>query len=182
MMEKREEDMLKIRTANNEDYICVRDFYYSLIDSLKDAEYTPGWKRDIYPTQEFLIRSINSNELYIAEMDESIVACMAVNHEYNDGYKDIQWSVDAKDSELLVIHALGVHPLHSGKGIAKQMVRRVIDMARENNIKTIRLDVLEGNLPAEKAYTKIGFRYCDTVSMFYEDTGWTDYKVFEYIV
>ena len=64
----------------------------------------------------------------------------------------------------------------------KQMVQKVIDMARIHDIKTIRLDILGGNLPAEKAYTKMGFQYLDTVRMFYEDTGWTDYKLFEYIV
>ncbi len=174
--------MLQIRTAESNDYSTVRNFYYSLIDAMKNAEYKPGWERDIYPTQEFLIRSIENNELYIGEMDGQIVSCMVVNHVYNDGYKDIHWSVKAEDSELLVIHALGVHPLFSGKGIAKQMVQKVIETAYENNIKAIRLDVLGGNIPAEKVYTKMGFMYLDTIQMFYEDTGWTDYKLFEFIV
>ena len=60
--------------------------------------------------------------------------------------------------------------------------RMAIAMAREKGIKTVRLDVLEGNLPAEKAYGKVGFQYVDTVRMFYEDTGWTNYKLYEYIV
>lgn len=174
--------MLHIRTANSDDYNNVRAFYYSLIDAMKDAAYKPGWEKDIYPSQEFLKRSIESNELYIGELDEQVISCMVVNHEYNDGYKDIYWSVEAKDSELFVIHALGVDSMFSGKGIAKQMVQQVIKMAQENHIKTIRLDVLEGNIPAEKAYTKMGFTYLDTIQMFYEDTGWTNYKLFEFIV
>ena len=72
--------------------------------------------------------------------------------------------------------------MFSGKGIAKQMVQQVIKIAHENNIKTIRLDVLEGNTPAERAYIKIGFMYLDTIQMFYDDTGWTNYKLFEFIV
>lgn len=174
--------MLQIKTADSNDYSIVRDFYYLLIDAMEDAEYKPGWERDIYPTQEFLISSIVSNELYIGKMDGQIASCMVVNHHYNDGYKDIPWSVEAKDSELFVIHALGVHPMFSGKGLAKKMVQEVIKIAHVNNIKTIRLDVLEGNIPAEKAYTKMGFTYLDTIQMFYEDTGWTNYKLFEYIV
>lgn len=174
--------MIQIRVANNNDYISVRDFYYSLIEAMENAEYKPGWERDIYPAQEFLIKSIESNELYIGETDGKIASCMVVNHEYNDGYKDIKWFVEAKDTELFVIHALGVHPMFSGKGIAKQMVQKVIEIAHENNIKTIRLDVLEGNIPAERAYTKMGFMYLDTIRMFYEDTGWTNYKMFEFIV
>lgn len=71
--------------------------------------------KDVYPSQEFLIHSIENNHLYIGEINENIAACMAVNHEYNDGYQKISWSVKAKDSELFVIHALGVHPEYSGK-------------------------------------------------------------------
>lgn len=174
--------MLNINVAQKEDYIKVRDFYYHLIDEMRNAEYKPGWEKDIYPTQEFLISSINNHELYVTEQDDSIIGCMVVNHEYNDEYKNIKWSIGAQDSELLVIHALGVHPRCSGHGIAKQMVQKVIDIAKNTGIKTIRLDVLSGNIPAEKAYTKMGFIYKDTVEMFYEDTGRTAYKVFEYIV
>lgn len=173
---------LKIRTANRNDYVRVRDFYDSLIDAMEDAEYKPGWEKDVYPSQEFLIQSIENNHLYIGEINESIAACMAVNHEYNDGYQKISWSVKAKDSELFVIHALGVHPEYSGEGIAKQMVRKVIKTAHEQKIKAIRLDVLAGNIPAERVYTQMGFAYRGTAAMFYEDTGWTDYRLFEYIV
>ncbi len=47
-------------------------------------------------------------------------------------------------------------------------------------MKAIRLDVLKGNLPAEKLYSGLGFRYLHTLNMFYEDTGWTDYELYEY--
>ena len=82
---------------------------------------------------------------------------------------------------MIVIHALGVSPEHSGKGMAKIMVRHIIGIAKEKNIKTVRLDVLKGNIPAEKAYLKCGFNYVDTIQMYYEDTGLTDYKAFELI-
>lgn len=174
--------MTELRIAGRDDYERVRDFYYELTDALADARFTPGWEKDVYPTQEFLIRSIENQELYIGETDGRMVACMVVNHAYNDGYREVSWSVEAEDTELLVIHALGVHPSFSGRGIAKQMVLQVIEMARRDRMKTIRLDVLDGNLPAESAYTKVGFQYLDTIRMFYEDTGWTDYKLFEYVV
>ena len=174
--------MVHIRVADNNDYELVRDFYWNLIDSFENMEYTPGWIKGIYPTEEYLSGSIENGELYIVEIEGRTAACMVVNHKYNEGYKKIKWSVDAADEELYVIHILGVRPEYMGKGIAKQMVGKVIEMARENNIKTIRLDVLIGNLPAEKAYTKIGFKYLETVPMFYEDTGWMDFKVFEFIV
>ena len=59
------------------------------------------------------------------------------------------------------------------------MVQFAIDAARENGQKVIRLDVLKGNVPAEKLYAERGFKYLHTLPMFYEDTGWTDYELYE---
>ncbi len=173
---------MRLKCAGEIDYKYIRDFYYSLIESMENAEFTPGWEKDIYPTQEFIITSIKNHELFFIEDNTEIMACMIVNHSYNEGYKQVKWSVDARDNELLVIHALGVHPNYAGQGIAKEMVRDVIEMGKEQKRKTIRLDVLEGNIPAEKAYCKMGFQYVTTLKMFYEDTGWTNYKVYEYII
>ena len=55
-----------------------------------------------------------------------------------------------------------------------------MDIRQAEPDKAIRLDVLKGNLPAEKLYTGLGFKYLHTLKMFYEDTGWTDYELYEY--
>ncbi len=168
--------------ANNEDYESIRNFYYTLTEQMQNTKYKPGWIKDVYPTQTFLLSSIERKELFYVKDKSSIQACMIVNHTYNDGYNHVDWSIQVNDDQLMVIHALGVLPEYAGKGIAQQMVKQVIIHAKKENIKTIRLDVLEGNLPAEKVYTKVGFRYVDTIRMFYEDTGWTNYRLYEYLL
>ena len=79
-----------------------------------------------------------------------------------------------------MIHALGILPSERGKGYARQMVEFAIDHAREENQKVIRLDVLKGNKGAKRLYSGMGFRYLHTLPMFYEDTGWTDFELYEY--
>ena len=173
---------MRIGRVKPEDYGRVRDFYYELIDAMAGDRFNPGWERDVYPTREFLRSSIEKGELFVGEEDGKILASMVVNHDYNEGYRKASWPVNALDDQVYVIHALGVHPEFFGRGIAKAMVREVIHMAGENGMRALRLDVLEGNLPAEKSYTAVGFRYVDTVRMFYEDTGWTNYKLYEYSI
>ena len=106
---------MQIRVVNKNEYEKVRDFYYLLIDEMKDAKFSPGWEKDVYPSQDFLRKSIENGELYIGEENGEIISSMVVNHEYNDGYKKIQWSVQAEDSEILVVHALGVKRSFSGR-------------------------------------------------------------------
>ena len=173
-------DELDIRAAAEEDYPAVRDFYYALTDEMAGAEFHPGWEKDVYPTQDFLRGSIRRGELYLGLLGGELAACMVVNGRYNEGYRAVIWGVEAADEALLVIHALGVRRAFAGRGLAKTMARYALALARGQGKKAVRLDVLGGNLPAERAYTAVGFRYVDTLTMFYEDTGWTDYKLFEY--
>ena len=77
------------------------------------------------------------------------------------------------------IHALGVYPHYVGQGYAKELVGFAIKYAKENNQKSIRLDVLKGNVPAEKLYSSMGFKYHCTLPMYYEDIGLTDYEIYE---
>ena len=96
---------------------------------------------------------------------------MIVSCEYNESYDGAPWSVDTADEEILVIYALGVRQSFASRGIAKAMTQYAIRLGRERGMKTIRLDVLKGNVPAERAYRTVGFASCRTACMFYEDTG-----------
>ncbi len=171
---------MTISRAEIKEYDAVRLFYHSLIDGLKDSQCLVGWKKDIYPSPSFLMDSISGNELFLCRDDDEIVAAMVLNHRCNEEYKKYRWENETDNSELLVIHALGVHPAHSGKGYAKALVQEAIDIARETGMKAIRLDVLEGNYPAEKLYAGFGFQYKTTLQMFYEDTGWKNFRLYEY--
>ena len=46
--------------------------------------------------------------------------------------------------------------------------------------KAVRLDILGTNAGAERLYTGMGFRFVQARTLFYEDTGWTEYRLFEY--
>ena len=96
------------------------------------------------------------------------------------GYAKAQWSIYAEPEEVAIIHILCVHPRHAGCGYAKQLLDWAISHAKRQGKKAIRLDVLQGNLPAERLYRGKGFQYIDTIRMFYEDTGWTDFGLYEY--
>ncbi len=169
-----------IKKAGSDQYSAVRAFYHSLIDDSAGSPFGAGWIKDIYPAPEFLRDSIRNGELYVALEEDAIIGAMVLNHECNEGYREFKWPTEAEDREVTVIHALGVHPSCSGRGYAKQMVRFAIDAARKSRQKAIRLDVLKGNVPAENLYSGLGFQYLHTLPMYYEDTGWTDYELYEY--
>ena len=171
-----------ISKAARDEYESVRFFYHSMTDALEGTKYHPKWQKDIYPAQEDLQDAIDKGELYIGRVGERIAAAMVLNQQYNPEYEDIVWTMPLDRSEFMVIHMLGVHSDFAGRGLAKEMVRFAIETARAAGMKAIRLDVLKGNTAAERLYTGMGFRYLHTLKMFYEDTGWTDFELYEYVL
>ena len=171
--------MLKIRAARSGEYDRVRGFYDSLIDDMQGAPYFPMWEKDIYPTYAYLRDCVERGELYVGEAEGEIATAMVVNGSGNDGYAKAQWPTRAKPEEVRVIHILGVHPRFAGKGYAKRLVAHALDLARRQGCKAVRLDVLQGNVPAERLYRGMGFMYVDTMRLYYEDTDWMDFDLYE---
>ncbi len=148
---------MNVKTASFNQLQAVKEFYYEVIDAVGGADDSVAWKKDIYPAPDFLLESICCGELFLAEEGGRIVGAMVLNH-----------------------RLLAIRPTCWRKGYAKQLVRFAIDYARDHHQKVIRLDVLKGNRNAGKLYTGMGFRYLHTLPMFYEDTGWADFDLYEY--
>ena len=83
-----------IAKATPEQFSAIRAFYFAVIDGLADAEYGPGWEKDIYPAPEYLADAIGAGELYIGvdegdggdagEGSGEIIAAMVLNHQCNE--------------------------------------------------------------------------------------------------
>ncbi len=172
--------MLVIRAAHADEFEKVRGFYHELIDMMEGSEFHPRWEKFVYPSDGFIRSSIERGELYVGLLSGEIVGAMSVNGEGTEGYEGAPWGVNAARGEFSVIHALGVLPSHHGRGFARGLVAAAKDVARGLGGKALRLDVLDGNLPAVKLYESEGFRFVSRVKLFYEDTGLTDFLLYEY--
>ena len=65
---------------------------------------------------------------------------------------------------------------------AKEDEAEKVTVSRKEGCKVIRLDVPEGNTPAEKLYLSCGFRFVAEKKIFYEDTGLADFRMFELVL
>lgn len=59
------------------------------------------------------------------------------------------------------------------------VVENVLNLARMQNKKAVRLYVLGACEAAESLYTGCGFQFMEAKNMYYGDTSWTEYKMFE---
>ena len=174
--------MIIIRQANTDEYDAVEKFYSELINAMRGSEFRPDWEMGVYPKRRQLEDAIITKTLYLAFLENEPAAAMILNHDCEPEYDGVKWQTDAKREEIMIIHLLGVSPAHQGKGVARRMVSYVIDLCEKNSIKAIRLDVLKKNTPAARLYASMGFQYIDSVKIYYEDTGLTDFLLYEFLI
>ena len=174
--------MLIIKQATREEYHEIIQFYCDLMDDMKDAEHKTAWKIGVYPTEQLFRDAIDKHTLYIANMGSVLVGAMILNHECAAEYAKAKWITEAKKEEVMVVHLLAVSLAYQRKGIAKQMLKYAVEICKKDSVKAIRLDILDDNSPAEKLYQSMGFHHAGTIKLFYEDTGLTDFNLYELVI
>jgi ribosomal-protein-alanine N-acetyltransferase len=67
------------------------------------------------------------------------------------------------DIEKAVIIRFAVHPDHRGKGIAKELLRRCLDILRERKVRIVELDVELVQRAAIRLYETFGFKIANII-------------------
>ncbi len=78
-------------------------------------------------------------------------------HIVNDNRQIGFFAVVPRIGETLEIEAMGLVKKQRGKGVGKKAVAFIIDKAKEQQLKTVRIKINKKNEMAVKAFTKYGF-------------------------
>ena len=174
--------MVIFRKASNDDTNTVINLYEELINAIKNNEHTPQWEYGVYPKDKNIIEAIENEELYVGVIDEEIVSSVVINHKANKGYENIQWKIDEDYENVYVVRLVAVKHGHENKGIAQKMLKYVFDLAKEKSIKSVRLSIIENNVPAERVYKKLAFEYVDTISVKADERGLKTFNLYEKLI
>lgn len=161
--------MVNLRPACPGENEKIYAFFNAVIDAQSSARYSPGWEKDIYPDREMLDGFVSRGEMYIGEADGNIACAVVLN-------------AAPGNADALEIHLLAVHPDFRGTGLGKHMVRFAMERAKRSGMTKICLDVTDGNLPAERLYTSMGFAYVRSRRDWFTEEEYMDFREFEYKV
>ncbi|GAA1303391.1 GNAT family N-acetyltransferase [Saccharothrix xinjiangensis] len=70
----------------------------------------------------------------------------------------------------LVVRQLTVAPGHRGRGVGRALVERAAAHGRELGLRTLWLETSSVNVPAVRAYQRMGFTLCGLDTTFYRST------------
>ena len=173
--------MTNLRKAKPSEAEEILRFYHNIINSIKETDFKPKWNEH-YPNLEYIKTSIEKKELYTCTMDNTIISCVIINNQFSPEYENIKWAIDARTDEVAVIHTFAVNSNFSRKGIGKEIFEQIKINALNSNQKTIRTDVIDGNIGAQKFFKKIGFQYVDNIELFHEAVGLEKFHIYEYLL
>lgn len=173
------EGNMELVKATMEDFDKLRLAYIDVINRTEDVMETTRWVYGQHPTDDMLRAYIEAGYMYIYKDNQRIVAMMAITPSKDDVYHEIDWKQDLADADVSVVHILAVTPDYQGCGTGNVMVELAIDIAVRNHSKSLRLDVLAANRPAQALYKKHGFEYRGKKYLQAQNTGWTDFFFFE---
>ena len=159
-----------IRLATAADLPAMAALYDAVLD--REAEsgvvYT-NWQKGSYPTEATARAALEAGTLYVgAAEDGQLWGAAVLNGLQLPEYREIPWSVPAEDREVGVIHTLCIHPASTRQGRARELVAFCEEESRRLGRTAMRLDTWEGNVPANRLYPALGYRYAGAAEFFFQ--------------
>lgn len=157
----------------------LEQLYDDLNDYLAEGRNYPGWIKGIYPIRENAVNGVENNNIFVARHEGKIVGSVILSHEPESAYANAKWGIECDYSEVNVIYTFVVHPQYLTCGVGKALMDFSVEHSKKAKMKSIRLDVYEGNMPAIKLYEKCGFKYIDTVDLGLGSYGLDWFRLYE---
>lgn len=155
---------MDIRKATKDDINCIEKIYESIHDEEEQGLTTIGWIRNTYPTRKTAEDGLARGDLFIMENEGKVVAAAVINQIQVAEYRYAVWKHDAKDTEVMVLHALVVDPTQKDKGYGKAFAAFYESYAKQHNCVTLRMDTNVRNTRARNLYKKLGYEEIGIVS------------------
>lgn len=108
-----------------------------------------------YPNPEAFQQDLARNELYVAELDGRIAACITISRLKDEEYDPIEWLT--ADGENYYIHRLAVHPDFQHQGLARKLMDFAEQQVKSNEGVSVRLDTFSQNTRNQRFYEARGY-------------------------
>lgn len=114
-----------------------------------------------YPNKSAFENDVNRNELYVLEVDNTIIGSIVMTTLIDEEYIPVKWLTPNKNN--IYIHRLAIHPEHQGNRFAQQLMGFAEQFAIENNYASIRLDTFSKNKRNQLFYELRGYKKLEDI-------------------
>ncbi|MGI5950207.1 GNAT family N-acetyltransferase [Peptoniphilus sp.] len=152
---------MELRLARYQDRDLILKFYKDGSNKLK-SEGIDQWQGKKVPNLDNFKDLINNKEIFVLEDAGDVVAtCVIKKYDYDyDNNMHGSWITDGN---FVAIHRVATGREFRKKGYGRTLLELCEDYAKENNIKSIRIDTHRDNRSMQSLIKKLGYNYCGIV-------------------
>lgn len=152
-LEKADRPPITLRPAQPEDMDAIEALFLAAIDYMR-ADGIEQWD-EFYPDRGVMAADLQAGSLIVVESDGQMAAVVTLDENPYAAYADIPWQHPG--ARPIFVHRLCVHPSRQGKGIAREIMRHIEQIAQERGFEVIRLDTFIDNARALRLYEGLGY-------------------------
>lgn len=118
--------------------------------------------QDGYPNENSIRSDFENGYSYVVDDDGVLLAYGAIIFDVEPAYNDIegQWLTEG---EYVGVHRVAASPLAKGKGVARFFFTELEEIAKANEVYSIKVDTNFDNAPMLHLLDKLGYTYCGEV-------------------
>ena len=155
--------MLTYRPARHDDLPDIMRLIHEAQAFMRTLEIDQ-WQ-DGYPSEDILRNDIEIGQAFVYADDETgkvaSIAIFSLLPEPIYDALDGEWKTGGP---YLTIHRMALDDGHRGGGVAQNMLEKAVEMAKNENLASVRADTHRGNKAMRRFLEKNGFVYCGEVT------------------
>ncbi len=152
-----------IRRAVEEDIPEIVAIYDAVLTEEEQGNYTIGWARGVYPTEETARTAVAMGDMFVLEEDGKIISSARINHEQMPAYASVSWSVQVPDEQVMVMHTLTTDPEMNGHGAGMRFLQFYEEYSMQMGSHVLRIDTNALNKNARRKYANAGYTECGII-------------------
>jgi len=146
--------MIMIRLAETQDLTAIMEILQVVVQKMHNNNNFQ-WDAK-YPREQDFIEDINQGELFVSVQEGEVAGFICINKVEPEEYKGLAWSLS---QEALVIHRMAVSPAYQKLGIGAQLVGFADELAKQKQMKYLKIDTYSGNPKAQRLFEKLGYTF-----------------------
>ena len=120
--------------------------------------------QDGYPNETIIEQDITKGIGYVLTDNKTILGYAAILFNDEPAYEHLNGTWLTND-DFVVVHRVAISDDYLGKGLAQKILLYTEDIARENNIYSIKVDTNFDNIAMLRIFEKLGYTYCGEVML-----------------
>lgn len=117
---------------------------------------------ETYPNEAIFLADIDRKHLWIAEIDGTVAAVVALTTDPEPDYIHADWDIT---QPALVVHRLAVDPVFRGAGLARALLLKAEEVAIAQNLFIVRADTNTQNQATQRLFPSLGYRFAGEISL-----------------